>query len=209
MFLESGESLAVLEQMAEDSEGYDSLLEDERLFQAIVDSPAVLPFSSALYFYVLVRRALSSAGLNSRDLADYVAVVLMNYLDSDEVTQKNWPHLYWSDFLEGLEGLEGRERFYKTLEWANTALFITGVFPDYVQRRVNRSGAPSLGFYDSVGASCFRMVGGHMLADEFNLQGVFSALGERFSLAREALNLFRERMIFIKYPPHFDAWGAE
>jgi len=209
VFLESGESPEVLEQLAEDSQAYDSLLEDERLFQAIVDSPVVVPFSSALYFYVLARRALSRFGLDSRDLADYVAVVLMNYLEPHESVQDGWPHLYWVDFLESLEGLEGGERFYKTLDWANSALFITGVFPDYVEKRVNRSGAPSLSFYESVGASCFRMVEGHALAGEFNLREVFSALGEGFSRARQALNVLRDRMIFIRYPIEIDVLGGE
>lgn len=207
VFLECGESQAVLERLAEDS--YDSLLDDERLFQAITDSPAVVPFSSALYFYVLARRALSSAGLESRNLADYVAIVLMNYLELHEFAQEGWPHLYWTDFLEDLEGLKGRERFYKILDWANFALFITGVFPDYVEKRVNRSGAPPLSFYESVGASCFRMAEGHALADEFNLRGVFPELGGGFPLARQALNVLRDRMIFIRYPIELDVWGAE
>jgi hypothetical protein len=208
VFQSHGEQASALERLLEDAQGWDALLEDERLFQAVIDSPSVALFSPALYFYVLVRRVLNNAGLESRELADYIAIVLIHCLESHELHETAWPRLYWIDLLESLEHVTGRDRFYKILDWANLALFITGVFPDYIEKRVARCGAPSLPFYESVGASCYRMVQGHALADEFNLKSVFSALGDAFSVARQALNVLRDRMIFIKYPMGLDTWGA-
>ncbi|HCR36804.1 MAG TPA: hypothetical protein DIU37_01495 [Opitutae bacterium] len=195
-FIRAGESEETLETLFSDQASRDLLLDDARLFQEIIDCPKLLLFSPSLYFYVLVRHVFLDVGLEGRALADYVAAVLEHFL-SEEDNPKN---LYWVDFCESIERGNPTDCFYKTLDWANAALLMTGVFPDFIAQREQRRGAPSLDFYESAAASCYRMAGGHSMALELNLNEVLAMLSEAFPLARKGLNAMRDRLIFIRQP---------
>src|SRR5690349_14593384 len=90
-----------------DAGSLDVLLDDPRLFRAVVDLRGCLSLSLPFYFYVLVRHALLREDVRDREIADYVASVLaefavINRWRHDEVH----PLDHLSDMLEVLEGMD-------------------------------------------------------------------------------------------------------
>ena len=67
---------ALLTTLLTDSECRDLILDDERLYRALLEQQGCLRVSAHLYFYVLVRHVLRRAGLEDRNVADYVAEML-------------------------------------------------------------------------------------------------------------------------------------
>src|SRR5688500_10450268 len=59
-----------------DTETRDLILDDEHLFHALLEDRGCLRVSSHFYFYVMVRNVFRRAGIEDRDMADYVAEVL-------------------------------------------------------------------------------------------------------------------------------------
>jgi hypothetical protein len=58
-------------------------------------------------------------------------------------------------------------------------------------------GAPGLGYYEGLGRMNFRAASDHRLAREYDLDGIFSLLAERFQETRLALNDVRELLITL------------
>src|SRR5512134_175240 len=74
-----GEKLGAAEclvQLLSDEASRDVILDDEALLRALLERGGCLKVTSRFYFYVLVRHTLLRAGINSREVADYVAEVL-------------------------------------------------------------------------------------------------------------------------------------
>src|SRR5438132_13190596 len=62
-----------------DEESRDLILDDEALFHALLEDRGCLRVSSHFYFYVMVRNVFRRAGIDDREIADYVAEVLTEY----------------------------------------------------------------------------------------------------------------------------------
>ncbi len=195
----------ILERLLVDGDMLDRLLDHPALFRALLEHPGQLPISPRLFFYVVVRHVLKDAGLDDRELADYVASVLDTFSDADKAfptspTGQRTP-LYVCDVMEKIAQANHTERFLLTVQLANQALFFSGIFPEHIRYRARRHAAPDLEFYDSVGTAQFRAAGGHRLAHEFQLDHVFALLGQSFTRARQALNTCAERLLFFTHAP--------
>src|SRR5271170_6762384 len=57
----------------------DAILDDEKLFRALLEERSCLRVSAHFYFYVLVRHVLRQAGIDDRTVADYVAELLTQF----------------------------------------------------------------------------------------------------------------------------------
>ncbi len=66
-----------------DPETLDSILDHEALKNAIQNRFQSLQISDHLYFYISVRHTLLNADLDDRDLADYVASLLVAFTRED------------------------------------------------------------------------------------------------------------------------------
>mgnify|MGYP000548420427 CR=1 FL=1 len=191
---------AVVRLLADES-SRDSLLDDERLLRAILEARGCLHISTPFYFYLLVRHAFLRVGVLDRAVADYVATVLAEYAEIESTRlrlRKDAPPLeYFVDMLAALRNCDDITRFYLRTFMGNTALFLAGIFPDRIQHRAQRRGAPGMSYYTGLGRASFREAGEHRLARQYELDAIFDQLAERFEETRCALNDVRDRMIHL------------
>src|SRR4029079_17820692 len=166
------------------AEGPDALLDSAELLERLLAVRTVLVPSEALFFYVLVRHTLKHAGIDDRELADYLASMLLDFGRRDRAWRIDWNddqrHRYLVDILMDLEASEGERRFRVMVHLGNYALWLAGLFPDYIAARHLRSGGPDLRYYDSLGRRGFELASDHALADHYNLETVFRSAAERY-----------------------------
>ena len=181
-------------------EGPDSLLESPELPEALLAVRTIMVPSPALFFYVMVRHALRTVDVNDRELADYLAAMLLEFGRRERAYQVDWNddhrHRYMVDILADLELSQGARRFKVMVHLGNYALWLAGIFPDYIAARQLRSGGPDLSYYDTLGRRGFELASDHALADHYNLETVFRSAAERYPEVRGALNEISERVFF-------------
>ncbi len=179
----------------------DLILDDEALFQALLEQNRCLRLSSHFYFYILVRRVLRRAGIEDRSVADYVAEVLAEFSQADRsrcvVPGQAAPLDYFFEMMAALETADDRSGFLIRAHIGNHSLFISGVFPERVRYRSERRGFPDLRYYESLGRANFRAASYHRLAKRYALADIFDTLAERFEVARKALNDLSDRLISL------------
>ena len=180
----------------------DRVLDDEALFNALLEENRLLSVSAGFYFYVMVRRVFLKAGLSDRGLADYVASLLAEFSRMERVRRPHGDRLPAMDYLTDMAAAMGEAseelRFFIALHIGNVALFLSGVFPEYIRHREQRRAAPGLGYYESMGESHLRAAAGHRLADRYELKPVVRDLAEVFRPARRALNDMAERILGLE-----------
>jgi hypothetical protein len=182
------------------AEGPDALLDSAELLERLLAVRTVLVPSEALFFYVLVRHTLRQAGIDDRELADYLASMLLDFGRRDRAWRIDWNddqrHRYLVDILMDLEASEGERRFRVMVHLGNYALWLAGLFPDYIAARHLRKGGPDVGYYDALGRRGFGLASDHALADRYGLDGVLRTAAERFPSVRGALNGLSDRVLF-------------
>ena len=193
-----------LESLFADPGSRDAILDLDQVHQAMLESPACLPVSPHLYFYVLVRRALQRAGLTDRALADYTAEVLAEFTQvaRTHATPDGGPQPfdYFVDHLETLQKCDDRGGFELRAHMGNMALFQAGLFRDRIEHRAARKGFPGLSYYEQIGESSFRIASHHPLANRMGIQGVLRQLAACFHRLRIVLNDLADRIF---------SWGME
>ena len=101
-----------------------------------------------MFFYVVVRHALRSAGVDDRELADYLAALLLDFGQRDRAWRIDWhddqQHRYLVDILADLEASGGERRFRVMVHLGNYALWLAGLFPDYIAARHLRKAGPDV-----------------------------------------------------------------
>ena len=182
------------------SEGPDPLLDTPELLERLLTVRTMLVPSEALFFYVLVRQSLRRAGVDDRDLADYLAALLLDFGQRDRAWRVDWNddqrHRYLVDILVDLEGTDGARRFKVMVHLGNYALWLAGLFPDYIAARHLRRGGPDVTYYEALGRRGFGLASDHALASEYGLVQVLRTAAERFSSLRGALNGVSDRVFF-------------
>jgi hypothetical protein len=189
----------VLERRLE-QEGPDALLDAPELPEALLAVRTIMVPSEVLFFYVLLRHRLRAAEVDSRELADYLAAMVLEFGRRDRATRVDWHddqvHRYLVDLLADIEVSQGERRFRVMAHLGNYALWLAGLFPQYIEARRVRAGGPDLGYYDRLGRQGFAMASDHALADRYQLEGVFETAAERFPAIRGALNLLSSQVFF-------------
>jgi hypothetical protein len=182
------------------AEGPDALLDATELLERLLAVRSVLVPSEALFFYVLVRHTLRQAGIDDREMADYLAAMLLDFGRRDRAWRVDWhddqQHRYLADILIDLEASEGERRFKVMVHLGNYALWLAGLFPDYIAARHLRKGGPDVTYYDALGRRGFGLASDHALADRYGLDGVLRTASERFPSLRGALNGMSDRVFF-------------
>ncbi|HEX7050351.1 MAG TPA: hypothetical protein VF188_09135 [Longimicrobiales bacterium] len=190
-------------QRAEDrlrEEGFDALLDDPRTFNAVLAGGGISAAPAPLVFYLLVRHSLLEDGIQSRAAADYLAALLTAFGRSGRayvVHEGEEPRdLYLVDLVEALETATGREAFLLRAHLGNFALWLSGLFPDYIAARVERRGAPGLRYYEELGATGYRLAADCADAEDWGLDRLYQAFAENFPALRIALNRIADRHLF-------------
>ena len=189
----------VLFDLLTDPEMRDMILDQDKLRDVILANPKFLHITPHLYFYVLVRQTLRRAGIDDRQLTDYVAEVLTDFSNA-EGRRRSLPDnvkdsSYLFEMMAALQEADDQTAFQIRAHIGNRSLFMTGIFAENLKERTRRRGAPDISYYEHMGAANFRAASHHRLADEFEVSEVFEKLGDRFHETRIALNDLRERYL--------------
>jgi hypothetical protein len=181
-----------------DEDGADALLDDPRVLNALLTDPeAAAPTS--LVFYVLVRHALLEVGLTDRATADYVASLLVAfgregraYRVSDDTTDE---YHYLVDMVARLASAERREAFLLRSHLGNFSLWLSGLFPDYLESRSRRKGAPPISYYERMGTTGYHLAAKSPEASSLGLDRILNEVGDHFGGVRSALNIVSDRYL--------------
>jgi hypothetical protein len=182
-----------------DQEGADALLDDPRVLNALLTDPnAAAPTN--LVFYVLVRHALLEVGIDDRGTADYVASLLVDfgrgaraYRISESTTDE---YHYLVDMVIKLATADAREAFLLRSHLGNFSLWLSGLFPDYVEARTRRKGAPSIRYYERMGSTGYHLAAKSHEAESLGLDRILTEVAQHFGGVRVALNILSDRYLW-------------
>jgi hypothetical protein len=188
----------------------DAILDHDLIYESVVDATGCLKVSAAFYFYILTRRVLRRVSLDERALSDYVAAVLLGFSKTSQLrapgaspeeatTARSFTYL--SDLMTQAAHCAPEQAYVLRVHTANYALFLSGMFAERVHAHVQRRGAPSLSFYESVGQSTFRTVADHPQARRTQLESIFRQLGDEFHRVRVALNDLADSLLHLHETP--------
>ncbi len=194
------------DQAADESEsrlrddGLDALLDDPRLLRALLATRLGAAASEPFFLYVVARHAMLQSGEDEVMLADYAASILLHFglrgranriSDADDETY---------DTLAGLigevDGPDTRRTLLVRAHLGNYALWLAGIFPDFIEHRRWRRGGPPIDYYDELGQRGFQLAAEHRLANEHGLKPLFALAAERFGVMRAALNRVSDTLMF-------------
>lgn len=188
-----------LARLFQDNDALDLILDQKKLFHALLEDRTLLGVSSHFYFYVLVRQALLRAGFDDRELADYVAALLAEFASMRRVRRPadNWEGKmdYLVDLLREIKDADEPTRFLLALHLGNYALFLSGLFSEHIEYRARRRAAPGLAYYEELGSGHFHAAQSHRLASKYELVPVLATLAEQFRPTRQVLNDLSDRLL--------------
>lgn len=181
-------------------QGIDPLLDDPRLQEGLLDSRQGSHASLPLFSYVVVRQALTKAGENDRVLADYVASILLHFGLRQRATRiaehddESYDTL--ASIGDAIEGSDPRRSYLARAHLGNYALWMSGIFPDLIERRRWRRGGPDLDYFETMGKRGYQLAAGHRLASDHGMAPLFATAAEKFPKLRVALNRVSDRLFF-------------
>ena len=153
--------------------------------------------SPALFFYVLVRRALVARGVDDRILADYCAALLREFGRGTRAWRvaevDDHDHRYLVDILADASTAPDDRRYRVYVHLGNYSLWFAGVFPERIAALRARRGGPDLGYYDALGGRGYAQASDHWLAGRSGMQSLFRVAADRFTELRTTLNEVSER----------------
>ena len=180
--------------------GVDVLLDDPRLLSALIESRQGMHASLPLFCYVVVRQALREAGEDDRVLADYVSAIVLQFGLRHRAQQLRSHDDATYDTLAAIadevEDPSTERGFLARAHLGNYALWMSGLFPDFIEQRRWRRGGPDLEYFEEMGQRGFRLAADHRLANERGLAPVLVLASERFPRLRVALNGISDRLFF-------------
>jgi hypothetical protein len=183
-------------------QGPDPLLDDPALLEALLAVRSLVHPSAPLFAYVAVRHVLRAAGIDSAELADYFAALLLGFGDHDASARlgahDDQTYNYLVDIVSDLGAGEetGERTFMLRAHLGNYSLWLAGLFPDRIAYQRARAGGPDLPYYDELGRQGYDLAARHRLADRFGLAGIYRAAADRFPALRTAFNRLSDRIFF-------------
>ena len=183
-------------------EGPDRLLDNPGLLEALLAIRTLIVPSPLLFAYVAVRHTLLAAGVIDRDLADYLAALLLEFGDHDRSTRvrrhDDQTYAYLVDIVGDLTGLDdtGERGFLLRAHLGNYSLWLAGLFPDFIEARRSRKGGPDLPYYDELGRQGYQLASEHHLADRYGVAEIYRSAAERFPTLRAAFNRLSDQVFF-------------
>lgn len=182
-----------------EEEGADSLLDDPRVRSALLtDADVAAP--PGLIFYVLVRQALLEAGVDDRATADFVASVIVAFGRAGRAyrvaEQDEEEYHYLVDVVASLRTAEERRAFLLRTHLGNYSLWLAGLFPDFLEARTRRRGAPGIGYYEQMGRTGYRLASESREAEALGVRELFRRVAGEFASVRMALNQVSDRYLW-------------
>ena len=181
-------------------QGIDALLDDPRLLAGLKEARQGAHASLPLFMYVVVRHALRDEGEGDRVLADYVTSILLHFGFGGRSTRisnaDDETYTTLAELSGALESADAPRSLMVRAHLGNYALWMSGVFPDYIETRRWRRGGPDLEYYEEMGRRGFTLAADHRLAAEHGLTALFVAAASRFPVLRQALNNVSDALMF-------------
>ena len=179
-----------------DQHGVDSLLDDPRVLNGLLTDPEV-SVPPTIVFYVLVRQALLEGGLDDRGTADYVASLVAAFGRARRAyrisAEDGGEFHYMTDMISEMRTAGGRRRFLLRVHLGDYALWMSGLFPDYLEARTRRKGAPPITYFEELGADGYRRASESREAEALGMKAVLRGISDRFKGVRVALNRISDR----------------
>ena len=180
--------------------GIDPLLDHPAAARAVLGEPGISRLPLPLVAYILLRRSLLEAGVESRHLADYLASIFVEVASSRRpfriAEYDDREYHYLVDIIEDLsDHPDARRAFLLRAHLGNFALWLSGLFPDWIARRVDRKGGPGLDYYEEMGQTGFAMASEDPFAKRQSLDTLYREAAETFRVMRRALNAFSDRYL--------------
>jgi hypothetical protein len=180
--------------------GIDALLDDPRLLRALLDAPQAAYASLPLFAYVVVRNALREVRETDRGIADYVASIVIHYGMRERAQRVSETDDEVYDTLSALLGDVDRgdptRTFLVRAHLGNYALWLSGLYPDFIEHRRWRRGGPDMGYFDELGRRGYELAAQHRLAAQYGMDDLYAAAAERFPKLRLALNRVSDSLFF-------------
>lgn len=180
---------APLRSLAEDPDALDRLLDSPLLFQRLLEAPRLLDVSPYFFYYVVVRRAFLDHGIEDRRVADYVGALLSQHVHG-RAGDGPRPGVYLVDLVREIaEARSSEHAFSLQTEVGDRALYLAGVFPDWIYHRHRYGRRPvDLEYYEELGSRYYAVAARHEAAARLELADVLAFLAEAFVALRQALN---------------------
>jgi len=179
--------------------GIDPLLDHPSAAHALSEGDGISQVPLPLLSYVLLRRSLLDAGVESRLLADYLASLFVHFGAPQRpyriAEHDDQEFRYLVDIIERLPEVDGRRAFLLRAHLGNLSLWLSGLFPDWIATRVHRKGGPGLDYYEEMGQTGFSLAADDPFARRQELDGLFREAARAFKPMRRALNGFSDRFL--------------
>jgi hypothetical protein len=176
--------------------GIGSLLDDPRVRNALLTNTDVT-VPPEVIFHVLVRQALLEGGIDDETTSDYVASMLVSFGRAGRAYRisggDDSEFYYLTDMVSELQSADGRRRFLLRVHIGDFALWMSGLFPDYLEERTRRKGAPPISYFEELGATGYRGASESLEAGELGMETVLRDVANQFSAVRTALNRISDR----------------
>ena len=185
------------ERLRED--GFDAILDDPRTFNALMAGRELSSAPPELVFYLLVRHALLEDGITDRALADYLAALIATFGREGrawQIADEPTEYHYLTDIVAEGDRSTGRRAFLLRAHLGEFALWISGLFPDHINGRMQRRGSPGIDYFEQLGSSGFRMASRFADAEEIGLAQLYRNCADFFPALRVALNRVADRHVF-------------
>lgn len=203
---DSGNKVALTDLLS-DMETRDLVLDNEQLFERVVDRSSLTRISPYLYFYILTRRVFMENQLDDRNMADYVASMLAEFCSNRRAHTISPAHEkeyhYLTDMMvDFVESSSSYEAFLLRSHLGNYALFMTGIFPDYLYRKSTYGRkAPGIDYYEQMGSRSYEWASQHRMAIKYRLVEILANLAQYFRHVRIALNKLTDNYIHLDEKP--------
>ena len=200
LLAQSGEQTADQSEERLRDDGLDAILDDPRLLRALLSTRLGSRASEPLFLYVVARHAMLQSGEDEVMLADYAASILLHFglrdranriADTDDETYDTLTAL-----IAEVDGPDTRRTLLVRAHLGNYALWLAGMFPDFIEHRRWRRGGPPIDYFDEMGQRGFQLAAEHRLANEHGLKPMFTLAAERFAVMRVALNRVSDALMF-------------
>jgi hypothetical protein len=89
----------------------------------------------------------------------------------------------------------GQREFLLRVHLGEFALWLSGLYPDYITARVHRKGGPGLDYYEEMGTTGYLLAADHPQARSGALSHLYRDAAETFGRVRQALNTFSDRFL--------------
>lgn len=138
----------------------------------------------------MVRRAFLDRGIEPVRVADYVGALLGHHLQSRGSTPRQGGGRYLVDLVQAIaEARSPEDAFVLQAEVGDVALYLSGVFPDWIwHRRVYGRRLVDIEYYEAMGSRFYGVAARSGAAERLELGDVLAYMSENFPELRRALN---------------------